>query len=205
MLLDNNITETANKAVLEWFAYQNSIELGFAMQAIKEFNPKVILEIGTAFNSSIACWAEAAHPELTIGIDPLTLPKTPAQQKVFDTLKETYNLQIIPHKSEDPESHRKLKELLGDKKVDFLFIDGEHIFENVKYDFENYLQYMNNPSIIGFHDIYYSKVLDKAGTGVWRIWEELKKKYNYDEIHYHSSMGIGLIYYPRLREDMLEK
>ena len=64
---------------------------------------------------------------------------------------------------------------------------------------------MNNPSVIGFNDIYYSDQLSKAGTGVHILWEKLKKIYNYDEIHAHSSMGNGLIYYPQRRRDMSTK
>jgi len=76
--------QVAQKAVKEWFAYQNALELEFSMRVVSEFKPKVISEIGTAHNASLACWVEAANPELAIGIDPLTLPKTEAQQKVFD-------------------------------------------------------------------------------------------------------------------------
>ena len=191
----------AHKAVSKWFAYQNEIELEFALNAVEKFKPKVILEIGTAFNSSIACWCEVAKPDLAIGIDPLTLPKTKAQQKVFDDLKKKYNLQIIQRRSEDPEAQKELLKILDGRKVDFLFIDGEHLYEYVSWDYRAYIGFMNEPSLIGFHDIYYSKQLFIAGTGVWRVWEELKARYNYDEIHFHSSMGIGFIYYPEIRKD----
>lgn len=193
--------ELAHKSVSEWFAYQNEIELEFALNAVGLFMPRVVVEIGTAFNASIACWCEVAKPELAIGIDPLTLPKNPPQQRVFDELKNTYNLHIIQKRSEDPDAQFELEKILNGRKIDFLFIDGEHIYDNVHYDCYEYLKYMSNRSMIGFHDIYYSKVLDKAGTGVWRVWEELKSKYDYDELHFHSSMGIGFIYYPNLRRD----
>lgn len=193
----------AEKAVREWFAYQNAVELEFSMRVVNEFRPKVILEIGTAHNASLACWAACTEANLVIGIDPLTLPKTSAQQASFDNLVTTYNLKIIPFRSNQPEAHEKLEELLNGKKIDFMFIDAEHDYGNALDDFKNYLPYMNEKSLIGFNDIYYSDVLFKAGTGVWKLWDELKNKYSYDEIHYHSSMGNGFIYYHIPRQDGL--
>src|SRR3990167_8605444 len=195
--------QVAQKAVKEWFAYQNALELEFSMRVVSEFKPKVISEIGTAHNASLACWVEAANPELAIGIDPLTLPKTEAQQKVFDDLVKTYALKIIPYKSTQEEAHLELKKILGGRKIDFLYIDAEHGYGDVLSDFKDYLPYMNKPSLIGFNDIYFSEVLNKAGTGVWTLWERLKKEYNYDEIYFHSSMCNGFIYYPSTKQDNL--
>lgn len=195
------IQEIAHKVVSEWYGYQNETEMEFALKTVQAFRPKVIVEIGTAYNASIAAWCEIAKPELAIGIDPLTLPETPEKGEMRKKLAQDYNIQIVPFRSEKPEAQQGLEKILNGRKIDFLFIDGEHLEEYVRYDYYQYLKYMNEPSLIGFHDIYYSKVLDKAGTGVWKVWEEAKSKYNYDELHYHSSMGIGMVYYPQLRVD----
>lgn len=40
-----------------------------------------------------------------------------------------------------------------DKKVDFLFIDGDHSYEGVKSDVEDWFPKLNNSAIVIFHDI----------------------------------------------------
>lgn len=194
IIMNSEIGEIAHKAVSEWFGYQDEVELELALRVVAKENPKVILEIGTAYNASLAAWAAVCKPDLAIGMDPLTLPKTPEQQKSFDNLVETYDLKIIPYTSRLPEAHRQLDELLKGRKVDFLFIDGEHRYDDVRYDFYEYLKYMNKPSIVGLHDIYYSDQTFDSGAQASFLWDRLKKKYDYDEFHYHSSMGIGILY-----------
>ena len=102
---------------------------------------------------------------------------------------------MIPHISRLDEAHQQLKTLLGDCKVDFLFIDGGHGYDDVSHDYRMYLQYMNRPSIIGFHDVYQSDTLSDGGSHVGFFWERMKRLYpKYDEFHFHSSMGIGFVY-----------
>jgi hypothetical protein len=38
------------------------------------------------------------------------------------------------------------------EKIDFVYIDGLHTFEQVKKDIENFLPFLNKPKIIGGHD-----------------------------------------------------
>lgn len=189
-----NCRQIAKKACKEWFAYQDPFELEMALRSLKKFHPKRICEIGTANGASIASWCEACKPELAIGLDPLTNPKTPEQQASFDYLMQKYNIKMIPYISRFQEAHDMMKNFLKGKKLDFLFIDGEHGFRDVVYDFNFYLPYMNSPSIIGFHDIYYREDLIDSGQESGLFWERIKKKYNYDEFVYHSTMGIGFIY-----------
>jgi len=186
--------EVALKASSDWFAYQNVLELETALQAVDLFHPNVILEIGTAHAGSLAAWCEVVQPELAIGLDPLTIPRTPKMQTSFDNLVNTYNIKLIPHMDDDPRSETELIEILGDKKVDFMFIDAAHDYPNVKYDFENYKKYLSPHALVGFHDIFVNDTLTNAGSRVGIYWNEIKEKYNYDEFYSHSSMGIGLLY-----------
>lgn len=186
--------QIAEKAVKDWFAYQNSVELELALRVIDERKPKVILEIGVAHGGSLAAWVKVANPDLAIGIDPLTLPHTPEQQASFDKLIKENNIKMIPWVSRLPEAHKELKKLLKGRKVDFLFIDGGHGYDDARHDFQEYKKYLNPNAMVGFHDIYYSDVLADAGSLVSLFWERIKRNYIYhDEFHYHSTMGIGII------------
>jgi hypothetical protein len=71
---------------------------------------------------------------------------------------------------------------------DFGFIDGDHSYEGVKADWENYGPMCK---IVGFHDI--------AGqvAGCVRFWNELKAsvKYRIEEfLAPETHMGIGIVY-----------
>lgn len=186
--------EISQKAIKEWFSYQDSFELEMALRAIGVFKPKIVLEIGIANGASLASWAEMVQPELTIGIDPLTNPKTPEQQESFNNLLKRYNIHLIPHVSCIPEAHKELERILNGRKVDFMFIDADHRYDSVRHDYYNYVKYLNKPAIVGLHDIYYSEQIFDSGSQVSVLWNRLKNQYSYDEFYFHSSMGIGLIY-----------
>jgi predicted O-methyltransferase YrrM len=54
----------------------------------------------------------------------------------------------------------KIKRILNGKKLDFLFIDGDHSYKGVKKDFEMYSPLVRKGGIIAFHDIipdYYTR------------------------------------------------
>jgi predicted O-methyltransferase YrrM len=46
-----------------------------------------------------------------------------------------------------------IKNILDDRKVDFLFIDGDHTYEGVTRDFEMYSPLVKRGGIIAIHDI----------------------------------------------------
>lgn len=186
--------QIAQKAVDEWFAYQNPFELEMALTALDAIKPKVILEIGVAHGASLASWSEIAKPNLTIALDPEDIPRTPEKQASYEILAETYDFKRIPYYTRNPKAHEMLAEYLGDRKVDFMFIDGAHGFDDVKHDYYSYKQYMAPNGVVGFHDIYFSEALVDAGSQVNWLWDRLKLLYAYDEFYYHSSMGIGFIY-----------
>jgi len=57
-----------------------------------------------------------------------------------------------------------------DKKVDFLFIDGDHSYESVKSDVDDWFPQLNNGAIVIFHDIGWAE-------GVQRVIKESVQPY----------------------------
>jgi len=57
---------------------------------------------------------------------------------------------------------------------DLIFIDGDHQYDGVKKDFENYRTLLSERGVIMFHDVDPDHVF-KGGAGgdVWRFWAEL--------------------------------
>jgi predicted O-methyltransferase YrrM len=88
-----------------------------------------------------------------------------------------------------------IESILDEKKIDFLFIDGDHTYEGVKKDFKMYSPLVKDGRIIAFHDIV-SGPQNLVG-GVPQFWQEIKKKYKYLEIvedWNQRGYGIGVIY-----------
>jgi predicted O-methyltransferase YrrM len=84
------------------------------------------------------------------------------------------------------------------KKLDFLFIDGDHTYEGVKGDFEMYGPLVQKGGLIAFHDICQSRGTVLANSGaVFKFWKEIRKMYPSEEIINGPSQdgyGIGIIY-----------
>jgi hypothetical protein len=57
---------------------------------------------------------------------------------------------------------------------DLIFIDGDHRYEGVKRDFENYRGLLSGRGVILFHDVDPDHVFKKSvGGDAWRFWQEL--------------------------------
>ncbi len=171
------------------------------LRILDEIKPKIVIEIGTAGGGTLFLFSRVASEEATIiSID---LPggkfgggypnwMTPLY-KTFGLPKQ--KLHLIRANSHSQETLERVKNILNNRKVDFLFIDGDHTYEGVKRDFEMYSPLVKEGGIIAFHDI----VIHPPETGceVSKFWDEIKKKYEYVEIIEDQNQdwgGIGLLF-----------
>ncbi len=91
---------------------------------------------------------------------------------------------------------RKVTKILNKRELDLLFIDGDHSYEGVKQDFEDYSRLVGHGGLIAFHDILVHGMEGDVAYGVCRFWEEIKKNYPYREFHFDKGPGIGVIEFP---------
>lgn len=104
----------------------------------KTSKPKTYLEIGVETGQSI----NQSEPEtLAVGIDPYPVGVFNKNVKFFKMESDQFF-----------EDEKNVKNVLGDKKFDLVFIDGMHLYENVLRDFINSEKYSNKNSIIILHD-----------------------------------------------------
>jgi len=163
--------------------------------------PKTILEIGTARGGTLFLASQLADDNaLIISID---LPngmygggypdwKIPLY-KSFK--KKNQTIELIQGDSHSKEIFEKLKTVLNGRKIDYLFIDGDHTYEGVKFDFEAYSKLLNTNAIVGFHDIIEDRS-DVPNHFVNKYWNEVKTNYRYKEFvkdRNQSKLGIGIL------------
>lgn len=172
------------------------------LEVFRGQNPRYILEIGTANGGSLFSFCKLAEDDATIiSID---LPggdfgggypewKIPVYTAFAG---ENQKLVLLRKDSHKTETLNDVKKLLGDNKLDFLFIDGDHSYEGVKRDFELYSPLVREGGIIAFHDI--APHWDYPEVGVTRFWDEIKGEFRSEEFIADVNQGwagIGILYW----------
>ncbi len=167
---------------------------------VEQRKPRFVLEIGTANGGSLFLFSKLAHPEATIiSID---LPGGalggfyPAYKEAFyrSFAGKKQKMILFRADSHDPETLQQVKEVLNGNQLDFLFIDGDHSYEGVKTDFEQYAPLVSKGGIIAFHDI--AKHPETWNVAVCNYWEEIKTAYDHQEFIENQEQGwagIGVL------------
>lgn len=169
--------------------YQNFLELGEFLKFVKN-NIKVenIMEIGVFYGYNLKTLIEEINNNgISIGID----WKIRKSEKL---LSKHYGSTLIKGDSHQYEMLLKVKDILKDKEIDLLFIDGDHSYEGVKKDYEMYESLVRKGGCIAFHDA--NNDLSIPGKGVKFFWDEIKKDkkyYEFFDIKNDLFLGIGCI------------
>lgn len=172
-------------------------EIVALMDEIRALQPKVILEIGTHWGGTLHFWTRVAPDDATIISADLpggkfgggySAWKAPLYRSFARAKQSLHLLRVDSHA---PETLAAIKALLGERKVDFLFIDGDHTYEGVKQDWELYSPLVRPGGLVAFHDI--AKSYDD--TQVARFWNELKPSVDAHEFAFHPEKiyGIGVV------------
>ena len=163
--------------------------------------PRALIEIGTALGGTLFLFSKVSSSDATIiSID---LPGGEFGGGYPDWKTSLFRsfgwgcqrIHLICGDSHDTSTVFKVKKIRGMRKIDFLFIDGDHSYKGVKRDFEIYSPLVKNGGIVVFHDIVPGP-LEKVG-GVPRFWHEIRDKHECLEIVMNwnqGGYGIGLIY-----------
>lgn len=172
---------------------------------VKDKNLNCILEIGTASGGSLFLLSKLLSKNGTIiSID---LPEglfgggypsyKPGFYKSF--VEGDQKMHLLRGDSHANETYNSLKELLGDVKVDLLFIDGDHSYEGVKRDFNIYREIVAEGGIIMLHDVAPHKKDSLCKVNLF--WEELKPEFEgateFIENWNQNWAGIGVVYNSR--------
>ena len=171
----------------EWELFLEFCDMYLKKHGIK--NP-VVVELGTGTNKQKPFYKQLFGAE-HIGINITEKKSKP------DILGDTH----------DSETMKALKEKLGGRPINILFIDASHYYENVKKDYELYSPLCSD--IVAFHDIELGRYAKKKRGKVWKLWDELRMVgglgdtkgnewvflsiHQYQDVPDRRKMGIGVM------------
>lgn len=161
------------KLAYESLASQDGWEMYQMLRHVAELKPQVIVEIGVDGGGSLATWKAAFNPRLLIGIDTNKRPELDPYTMIFAD-------------SNDPNTVKKLKHLIGGSPIDFLFIDGDHTYAACKKDYQLYAPLVRPGGIIGFHDTNNRGI---AGVEVDQFMHELDDMQAFKTADYKAGNG----------------
>jgi predicted O-methyltransferase YrrM len=144
----------------------------FLQQLHELLKPKTYLEIGVQHGWSL----QLSKAEMSIGIDPNPL--------VTGSQLNMPNEVFIAHQTSDDFFGTYIQPDVDFGPIDFAFIDGMHLIENVLRDYANIERYCHERSVIVFDDVLPTTVAMAAReqcpgdwTGdVWRVYDILRER-----------------------------
>lgn len=168
------------ETIYKYQAEQREDEVIWFYRHVEKIQPKIIVEIGIKEGGNLKVLSTHLDKEgVAIGID----PRQEIPWKMNDAECQVFH---ICGSSHDETTLESLKAILGPRKIDVLFIDGDHSKEGMLQDFYDYSPLVRSGGIIAVHDIFYLQ-------GVSDAWEEVPGEDWYESPRSRSSIGIGFI------------
>lgn len=165
-------------------------EIESAIAAMAGIVPRVMCEIGT-FDGGTSLLFSRFLPtvETMLCID--LHVKNKRMLRLLAPANQELHFFDMP--SYAPKTVNRVAQFLDGRRIDVLFIDGDHRYEGVKQDFVRYRRFVREGGLVFFHDI----VEDRGGRawagGVPRLWKELAPAYPHREyVHSRDQEGYGI-------------
>ncbi len=182
-------------------AQQVPTEIGPFQDMVIERRPKTIVEIGTSWGGTIGRWLQVPTVDLVVSIDlpqgihggaSLSDRDVLLQQCKAYSKRYGFEFYGIDGDSKSVDVMASLLQILDGRKIDFLFIDGDHTYEGVSSDFFRFAKLVADGGLIGFHDIIESEWQRSLGAHVDKLWNELKGWFDHCEF-IDTKNGLSII------------
>jgi predicted O-methyltransferase YrrM len=169
------------------------------LKLLSQRPPAVVLEIGTEKGGTFFLLTRVATQDgLLLSLD-LPAGQDSAYPAWREPLyrgfaRERQRVELVREDSHDARTLEKVKQLLGGRVLDLLFIDGDHSYGGVRKDFEMYSPLVAKGGTIAFHDIV--EGAEASVGGVPKLWRELKQAGRHLEFvksRQQGGWGIGVL------------
>ncbi len=159
---------------------QDEFEFDRLLEIVKAHKPKRIIEIGVWDGGTLQHWLAKDRTVVAVEVH----PKNPGLWQSWAE-KKGATLHVL---AGDSASRSVLEQAKEHGPYDFAFIDGDHAYEGVVRDWENYHPMMAPGAIIAFHDIVYETV--------GRLWGQIVaiEGSRTVSIRHSTNMGIGAVW-----------
>lgn len=193
-------------------ASQKQAELTRLVELVAAAKPATVLEIGTKGGGTLMAWCMCATDDaLVVSLD---LPDGSFGGRDADGPGETaedlsrlerlaraeQSLVLLRGDSHEAAMRERVAGLVAG--IDLLFIDGDHTYEGVKRDFEDYAPLVREGGLIAFHDIVEHPRVPSCEVD--RFWAELQESHETtefvvegDERGWGPWGGIGVVSWGR--------
>lgn len=165
-------------------------ELYNVINDVEKIYPKIIVEIGAKYGGTLNLWRKIIPSDGSIiAIDRENVLK-------FDIIQDS-RIRFIQGDSLNHKTYQDFMTVLGNREIDFLFIDGGHKYREAKSDFYTFGWHVRNGGLVAFHDIYLDSEGDIEGSSK-HFWNEVKQRSGkywkvVSEISINTGTGIIII------------
>lgn len=164
----------------------------FAFWLMDCLRPRTFVELGTNEGFSYFAFCQAAH-RLALETKCYAVDTWQGDEhagyygdEVFSAVK-SYNDKYYSAFSDLVRStFDKALSHFVDGSIDLLHIDGRHLYEDVKHDFEAWRPKLSNRAVVLFHD---TNVRERD-FGVFKLWEQLSSSQPSFEFHHGHGLGV---------------
>ncbi|WP_200387895.1 class I SAM-dependent methyltransferase [Thiocapsa imhoffii] len=174
-------------------------EIQSLIEHVQSINPGIIVEIGIQNGGNCFLFLRSFEScRLVLGVD----RKVRNWEKLVYAGRTGQRFFPIEGDSSSPVVESILRRQLRGKKIDFLFIDGDHSYDGVLRDLTLFFPYVSDGGLIAFHDIVpdysyrHGRQTTSCSGEVHLLWNKLKTFFEFKEFIAdpdQDGYGIGLI------------
>lgn len=168
----------------------------FAFWLIRSLRPARLVELGVHKGDSYSAFCqavkEAALPTACFGVDTWRGEEHAGfyDESVWLDYSEYHDRHFTGFSRLIRATFDEALPYFEDGSVELLHIDGRHLYEDVRHDYESWLPKLAPSGVVLFHDIN----VRERDFGVWRFWDELCARHpgrTFSFIHGH---GLGVLF-----------